>query len=156
MKMKKNVIWILCLAVMSLLIIQPAFAQEETAPTGQQLIPRQIKLDNNHDGKVDRIEVYDKKGTILRVEADTTGDGNMNEWVFFKDGIRSRAERDVNGDKKADTFITYDKKGVITKLEADTSGDGKMNEWVYYEGGKPVRAEKDTNADGKPDTWLEY
>ena len=122
----------------------------------QPLIAREIKLDRNYDGKIDRLEVYDKTGTIVRVEADTTGNGKMNEWIHFKGGIRSKAERDVNGDGKADTFLTYGKKGVIAKLEADTNGDGKVNEWVFYKDGNPIRAERDTNGDGKADTWIQY
>ncbi len=155
---KKFLFFCFCAAVLFLASPNVFSGQKKTSAPREikQLVPRQIKLDLNFDGKVDRVEVYNEKGVIVRLEVDTDADGKMNEWVYFTNGIRSRAEKDINRDGRADTFITYDARGVITKLEGDTSGDGKINEWVYYKDGKPVRAEKDTNADGKPDTWITY
>ena len=122
----------------------------------QRLRPKEIKMDRNGDGVIDRVEAYDSKGVITRVEADTTGDGKMNEWVYYKKGNATKGERDVNADGKPDTFLTYNEKGTIIKSEADTNGDGKIDEWVRYKDGNPTEAEKDTNGDGKPDTWIDY
>ncbi|MBW2090711.1 MAG: hypothetical protein JRI34_01120 [Deltaproteobacteria bacterium] len=154
--MKRNFLFCLCGLILPFMTINAISAQEKAAPEEQQLLPKQIKFDRNFDGKVDRLEIYNEKGVIVRLEVDTTGDGKMNEWVFFTNGIRNKAEKDINRDGKPDTFITYDAKGVIIKLEGDTTGNGKINEWVYYKDGKPTRAERDTNADGKPDTWITY
>ena len=134
----------------------PKTGAEKAAETQQQFIPKTIKSDRNYDGKTDRIEYYNEKGVITKVEMDTTGDGKMNEWMFYDGGAPNKVERDLNGDGKADTFLTYDNKGQLVKIETDTTGDGKINEWVYYENGKPVKAEKDTNKDGKPDTYITY
>ena len=155
--MKKS--YLLFLAVIFCMIgIISVSAQKQTriSPDMRQFKPRQVQSDRNHDGAIDRIEVYDSSGTIIRVEADSTGDGKMNEWVYYSKGKATKGEKDINGDGKADTILTYDRKGKIIKAETDSTGDSKTNEWVYYKDGKPTKAEKDTNGDGKPDTWIKY
>jgi len=151
MSVKKVSVLCLCLvAIFSLIIIEAALAQSS------QIKPREIKMDTNFNGVVNRVEVYDKNKVIIRVEADTNGDGKMNEWIFYKNGSPAKAEKDTKGDGKPDTFLTYDSKGTTIKSETDTNGDGKVDEWVYYKKGAIIKAEKDTNRDGKPDTWLAY
>jgi len=135
---------------------EPAATKVPPAKGTQQVKPREVKIDRNNDGKVDHIEIYDAKGMIVRVENDTTGNGKINEWIYYENGIPVKAERDLTGSGKPNMTLFYDSKGQVTKSEADTKGNGKIDEWVYYEGGKPVRAEKDTNGDGKPDTWITY
>ena len=150
--MKKVGILCLCwVGALGLMSIEPVSAQKLKQPR-----PKEIRMDRNYDGVIDRVEVYDEKGIIIRVEADTTGDGKMNEWIYYKKGNPTKAEKDVNGDGKVDTFLTYDDKGMIIKSETDTNRDGKINEWVSYKNGKPIKAEKDTKGDGKPDTWITY
>jgi len=126
------------------------------AAKDQQFKPKQVKVDRNYDGVPERIEYYDEKGVITRVEGDTNADGKMDEWVYYENGIAVKGEKDLNGDGKPDTTMFYDAKGAITRTESDSNGDGKIDEWVYYANGAPVRAEKDTNGDSKPDTWIKY
>jgi len=147
---KTSVLCLYVVVVFNLITIEAALAKT------QQIKPREIKMDTNFNGVVNRVEVYDKNKVIIRVEADTSADGKMNEWVYYKNGNPDRAEKDTNGDGKPDTFLTYDDKGKTIKSETDTNGDGKIDEWVYYEKGNITKAEKDTNGDGKPDTWLAY
>ncbi len=160
--MKKLVILCVCLAIVGLFCLDAiaAPAQKQQPPQAQakpqQFKPKEAKIDRNYDGVVDRIEVYDEKGLILRVEADTNGDGKMDEWVYYEAGIPVKGEKDLNADGKADTAMFYDVKGVIIRTEADTNGDGKIDEWVFYTNGVPSKAEKDTNRDGKADTWVNY
>ncbi len=135
---------------------QAASPKTQTTAKASQVKPKEIKMDRNYDGVVDRIEIYDLKGVITRVESDTNGDGKIDEWVYYEEGIPVKGEKDINGDGKPDTTLYYDPKGIIIRAESDTNGDGKIDEWVYYEANKPVKAEKDTNKDGKPDTWVVY
>jgi hypothetical protein len=143
-------------------VLFAAQGQEESAVTNpaakqiQQIKPREVRVDRNHDGKVDHVEIYDAKGAIVRVENDTKGDGKINEWIYYENGIPVKAEKDLTGSGKPNMTLFYDSKGQVTKSEADTNGDGKIDEWVYYENGKPIKAEKDTKGDGKPDTWINY
>jgi antitoxin component YwqK of YwqJK toxin-antitoxin module len=123
---------------------------------GQQLKPKEIKMDRNHDGKVDHIEIYDAKGIISKIENDTKGDGKIDEWVYYENEIPVKAERDLTGSGKPNMTLFYDNKGHVIRSEADTKGDGKIDERVYYENDKPVKAEKDINGDGKADTWITY
>jgi len=118
--MKKLIIVCLCGVVLGFMGFDSVSAQQEpekkdASPRMQQIKAKEIKLDTNYDGKIDRIEIYNEEGKIVKIEADTTNDGKMNEWIYFKDGVRSKAERDVNGDGKVDSFLAYDNKGVLIK-----------------------------------------
>ncbi len=132
---------VLCLGIVVLVFVSinsaSAQKQEKDFPV-RQLKAKEIKIDRNYDGVVDRVEVYNKKGVIIRVEADTNGDGKMDEWVFYKDGKATKGEKDANRDGKPDTFLTYDTKGAIVKLEVDSDGDGKIDVLVSYKNGKPI------------------
>ena len=129
---------------------------DESAKSVTQTKPKQIQLDRNYDGEVDRIETYTAEGVIIESQTDVNGDTKIDEWVYYENGKPVRVKKDINGDGTADTTSEYDTKGIIVKSETDANGDTKIDEWVYYENGKPVRAEKDTNGDGKSDTWVEY
>jgi len=152
--MKKLVVVCMCVSVIGFASITSA--AEAKTPEIRKFKPKEIKMDRNYDGLVDRVEAYDEKGIIIRSETDTNNNGKMDEWVFYEKGIPVKAEKDTNGDGKANTFLTYDRKGVMIKSETDTDNDGKINEWVHYKKGVPVKAEKDTNKDGKPDNWIVY
>ncbi len=134
------------------------WAKSDTVPAADKksLKPKEVQIDSNFDGSIDRTEVYDADGKLIRAEADSNADGKIDEWVELKNGVRTAAKRDMNGDGKPDVFLTYDDKGSLLKLESDTAGKGQIDEWVYYENGEPKKAEKDTNGDGKPDTWITY
>lgn len=148
---KVGVFCLLLAAVIVFIPIDSALSQQNT-----ELSPKEVKLDTNFDGIVDRVEVYDDNKVIVRVEADTSGDGKINEWINYENGKPAAAEKDNNGDGKPDTFVTYNSKGKAVKSETDTSGDGKVDEWIYYKDGAIIKAEKDNNGDGKPDTWATY
>ena len=78
-----------------------AWAKEEVVK------PRKAEVDSNFDGTVDRVEYYDEKGGVIRVESDTNFNGVYDEWVYYKDGKVVKAEKDTNGDGKPDTWIEY-------------------------------------------------
>ena len=106
--MKRLVMLYLSVIVLALTGSKSVSAQGQVgAPGIQQFRPKEIKLDRNYDGIIDRVESYDKKGRIIKIEADSTNDGKINEWVYYKDGTPARAEKDINGDGKPDTWIDY-------------------------------------------------
>jgi len=148
-----------CLGIVVLFSVNgfAATKDQTTASSKQvQFKPKAIKIDRNYDGIAERTEIYDDKGVVQRVEADTDANGKIDEWVYYEKGVAVKGEKDLNKDGKADTAMIYDVKGVIIRTETDANGDGKIDEWVYYTNGVPSRAEKDTNYDGKIDTWLSY
>ena len=156
--MRKSLLLSLCFVFVScFLVTGSAFSTKQVEPTNlKKFKPGKIRSDTNFDGKIDRIEVYDKNGNIVRVEADTSGNGEMDEWAYYKKGKVDRVEKDRNGDGKVDIYLYYNSDGKITRSKTDVDKDGKVDEWVYYKNGKPYKAEKDVNKDGKADTWIEY
>jgi len=75
---------------------------------------------------------YDERGTIVRQEQDTNGDGKMDRWTY------------------------YNKQGQVERVEQDLNFDGKADSIVYYEAGRPVRQEVASKNDGQIDTWYFY
>jgi len=152
--MRKTMVLVMMCLFLTGIICVAAIAANESA--SQQVKPREIKIDRNYDGIIDRTEFYDTKGVITKAESDTNEDGKVDERVYYEKGMAVKGEKDMNNDGKTDTTLFYDAKGSVTKSETDANSDGKIDEWVYYEAGKLVKAEKDTNNDGKSDTWLKY
>src|SRR5687767_1513346 len=60
---------------------------------------------------------YDDRGTVVRQERDTNGDGKMDHWTY------------------------YGRQGQIEKVEQDANFDGKPDVFVHYEEGKAKRQE---------------
>ena len=112
-----------------------------------------VELDENRDGRPDRILHYDL-GThqIRRVEEDGNADGVSDSWTDYEDGRVSRRRGDGDYDGVADTWSFY-RDGVITRHEQDTTGDGFRDRMGYYVDGKLVREEHDRDGDGRKDVW---
>jgi len=81
--------------------------QKPAALKTTQVKPREIKIDRNYDGVIDRVEVYNSNGSIIRVEADSNADGKIDEWVYYEANKPVRAEKDTNKDGKPDTWLNY-------------------------------------------------
>lgn len=73
----------------------------------EKVTPRKVEVDSDYDGKPDRTEFYDQNGQIARVEADTNGDGKIDDWVTYDGGRPVSEQRDSNGDGKVDVWIEY-------------------------------------------------
>jgi len=95
----------ICAIVVFVFIAFTAAAVEEEA--GKSLTPKKITVDTNYDGEVDRIEYYNSEGMIEKVEVDSNGNGIINEWVTYKDGLPVKSERDTNDDGKPDVWLEY-------------------------------------------------
>ena len=90
---------ILVLAILSLNV----FAEEDSK---QQVFPKKVEVDKNHDGTADHFEFFEN-GKIIKMEEDSDYDGKMDEWVHYLDGRPSKSERDTNADGKPDTWVSY-------------------------------------------------
>jgi len=146
-----------CAIILGLFFVGTSFAADKGNVTKVVKInPKEIKLDRDYDGKIDRTEFYDANGVIVRTETDVDGNGVIDEIVYYKAGSPVKGEKDVDNDGNMETTLFYDADGVLFKTELDKNKDGKSDETVYYEKGKPVKAEKDLNTDGKLDTWVTY
>jgi hypothetical protein len=86
------------------------------------------------ESRIDRWEFYEgfkpeliaaggSVGPLLRVEADTNGDGRRDKWERYADGVLASAEFDENGDGRPDRRLTY--RGaelVLIETAPDASG----------------------------------
>jgi hypothetical protein len=111
------------------------------------------EFDLNHDGKVDLIRVYDRKGQLERTVFDLDLDGVPNVVTFFERGLPTKKERDLDGDGKPDQFVFFEE-GKQVRSERDSNADGKIDRWEYFEGDEIDRIGEDTDGDGKIDRWV--
>lgn len=81
-------------------------ASDEGKP-GKPEIPKKREMDTNYDGRVDRTEVYDSEGRIVRLDVDPDYDGIFEEWMVFENGKPKIKGVDRNKDGRTDTWIEY-------------------------------------------------
>jgi hypothetical protein len=112
-------------------------------------------LDDDFDGRVDRIRRYDAKGRLVSSDEDLNADGIMETTSLFEEGQLARRRTDSNGDGQADTWSFY-RGDELLRTEIDRNGDGFRDEITVYTHGKIDREEADRNGDGRPDVVSLY
>jgi hypothetical protein len=117
--------------------------------------PVQDALDDDFDGRVDRIRHYDAKGRLVSSDEDLNGDGIMETTSLYENGKLVRRRTDSNGDGQADTWSFYDGDELL-RTEVDRNGDGFRDDITIYSHGKIAREEEDRNGDGRPDVVSLY
>jgi hypothetical protein len=121
------------------------------------------ELDENFDGVVDRWEYYGDqavstaaapgsglvpRGTLVRAEQATRGDGKVNRRESYADGQLSSVEEDTNGDGKTDKWETWSG-GTLRVMALDTKGASKPDRrLVYPPDGSSPRLEVDRDGSG--------
>ena len=78
--------------------------------------------------KIDRWEFYDK-GTLVRAEEDTDGDGKVDRWETFENGAVKTEAIDENKDGKPDRRLTYDR-GALVLIESEPDASGAFTKRV--------------------------
>ncbi len=133
----------------------PAPVPVREAETATPDATRRHARDSNGDGQIDRIDVLDPEGRLLRSEEDLDGDGRL-ETVSVHDGDRLVRRRiDADGDGLADQWSFYDQ-GELVRHEVDRDGDGFRDVATYYTSGQVAREEQDHNRDGRADVVVRY
>jgi hypothetical protein len=118
-------------------------------------IAKQV-LDEDFDGRPDRTIIFDAQTHRPgRVEEDTSGDGVLDSWTDYDNGVIARRRSDSNGDGTVDTWSFF-RAGELARHEQDTSGDGFRDVVSFFEDGRRVREERDSNGNGQPDEILYY
>jgi antitoxin component YwqK of YwqJK toxin-antitoxin module len=112
-------------------------------------------LDDDFDGRVDRIRHLDEKGRLVSSDDDLNGDGIMETTSIYENGLLVRRRTDSDGDGQADTWSFY-KGDELLRTEIDKNGDGFRDEITIYEHGQIARVEIDKNGDGRPDVVSIY
>jgi hypothetical protein len=118
--------------------------------SGDAAQPTRELLDENHDGRADRVRVFDAQRRLQSSEDDLDFDGTFELFTDYKDGERARTREDTNGDGEIDGWSFF-RSGEIVRRESDRDGDGLRDLVALYRGGQLQRQEEDRNADGQPD-----
>ena len=71
--------------------------------------------------------VYHETGRVLRQFFDNNGDGKLDQWSYFKDGIEVYRDVDSNFDKTVDQYRWLGEAG--TRWGVDTDQDGTIDHW---------------------------
>jgi hypothetical protein len=115
-----------------------------------------LVFDSNDDGRNDAAGVLD--GTrVKQIELDSNGNGTVDRWDFYDAGGKivkvglSRADDGV-----MDAVAVYASDQRLQQLEVSTRRDGRFDRIEFYEAGQLTRAEEDTDADGLVDKWESY
>ena len=119
--------------------------------------PLRSRIDLDEDGKIDRWEYYDNRGSLAKVGFSRRQNGTPDAWAYSgPDGKVARVEiSSVGDDMKLDRWEAYEQ-GVLIRAEEDTNADGRVDKWETYADSALKTASMDENGDGKPDRRLTY
>ena len=112
-------------------------------------------LDEDGDGRADRIHVYGRDRGLLRSEEDLDHDGRADTVTLYEDGEVVRKRADTNRDGIPDAWSFY-RGGELLRHEVDRDGDGFRDLTLFYDAGTLLREEHDENGDGRPDVRVHY
>jgi hypothetical protein len=115
-----------------------------------------VAFDANHNGRNDAAGLMD--GTrIKQIELDADENGKVERWDIY--GPNWKLERvglSHRNDGVMDAQAFYSSAGKLERLELATARDGRFNRTEFYEAGLLVRSAEDTDGDGRPDKWDTY
>jgi len=119
--------------------------------------PLRSRIDLDEDGKIDRWEHYDDKGSLTKVGFSRKQDGHEDAWAYSgPDGKVARVETSSTGDEhKIDRREFYEGDG-LARAEEDTDVNGKVDRWETYDSGALKTAAMDEDGDGIPDRRFTY
>ena len=115
-----------------------------------------LLVDSNNDGNPDQWYVA-QNGQITEMRVDRNHDGKVDYLVRYNaaDGP-DYEEYDYNYDGVMDDFL-YHLGGVLVREEVDSNFDGRIDLWVYLHKGIYIeRYERDADNDGKKDKVVDY
>lgn len=143
-------------------------------------LPVEQRTDDNEDGIMDKIIVYDKegrpekisntpcegqrfgvfsyylKGEIIRLERDSNCDGKTDDQTLFKNGLPATQEKDTNYDGRPDIYLSYDDKGQMSEIREDSDFNGRIDRIRYFRDTVLIKSESDTDHDGYFETLSTY
>ena len=112
--------------VQQALALAPVQKQVEfDRPTGTDVGRCSIK--EIKEGKVTGWIVYGVGGQTLRRFVDTNGDGSLDLWCYFKDGLEVYRDVDSDFNRKADQYRWLNTAGTRTGI--DKNEDGSVDAW---------------------------
>ena len=129
--------------------VEPIYDQQ----TGRLQV---LRLDSDHNGKVDTISYMDGS-SIQRIELDKDEDGKVERWEYYGPDqklLRVGFSRGQDGIVDAWSYARVD--GSIERIEISTARDGKVTRIEHYEHDAIAAAEEDSDGNGALDKWERY
>jgi hypothetical protein len=116
-----------------------------------------LLYDQNGDRKADMVTLFYANGSPRQVEIDTDLDGVVDRWQYFApNGVRERDGWARRKPGRVDLWEYTDDKGRLTRREFDDDGDGRLDRIEYYEKGELDLVAVDTDRNGKMDRWQSW
>ncbi|MEL7500350.1 MAG: redoxin domain-containing protein [Planctomycetota bacterium] len=127
-----------CLSIVVLLVFHPAIqAQQSKLDTAMKIKPKhfnEVEIENPgvavlKDCKFEQTKspsgfiVHHASGRILRRFIDTNGDGKLDQWSYYKDGLEVYRDVDANKDGKLDQYRWMGTAGTRWGLDRDQNGE---------------------------------
>ncbi len=118
--------------------------------------PWQVQSDDDEDGIIDKWEVFDEDGELVRIGRATKRPGHPDVWIVpdGRGGLRRR-EYDGSADGSIDRIEWFDGE-VLTRVAVDSDHNGRLDRWQNWERGEVASERIDTDGDGEPDRRLVY
>jgi Thioredoxin-like len=99
-----------------------------TTPTAQEAATCTVDLDKGKvPGKGSGWVLKDANGKLLRRFFDSNGDGKIDVWSYYRDGVEVYREIDTDLNGKPDTYRWLNGGG--SKIGLDPNEDGKIDAW---------------------------
>jgi hypothetical protein len=112
---------------------------------------RRAELDENADGRPERVEYYGSEARLERVEELTPAGAVTCVWYYGPDGTAERAEEDRDGDGRRESVRRFLPGGRVDRT-VDRDGDGRPEIREVLSGdGVLVLREEDLDGDGRFD-----
>ena len=111
----------------SLMSIRPRQATVEyDRPTANELKSCKVRKPDASVGKNGYV-VVDGNGRMLRQFLDMDGNGRLDQWSYYREGIEVYRDKDTNGDNKVDEYRWLGTAGLRWGL--DRNQDGEIDAW---------------------------
>ena len=135
-------------------------------------LPTRQKQDEDEDGVMDKILIFDakgdlklmskdpyekgkyksigfyEKGEIKRQEKDKNEDGKPDTITVFERGLPREQKKDTNFDGAPDYFAIFDENGQLAKTREATKENEKIDRIRFYKAGNLYRVESDNDGNG--------
>lgn len=108
-----------------------------------------VGFSRKHNGKVDAWAFSGSDGTVARVEISTAGDEHaIDRREFYDRGTLVRVEEDTNGDGRIDRWETYET-GTLKTASVDENADGVPDRRLTYDGSTLILVESEPDRSGR-------
>jgi hypothetical protein len=116
-----------------------------------------VEQDRDGDGKVDRMVHYEAPGRVAQVWENLDATGKPRTRLIYESGALVRGEFDTTGNGQVNQWLFYDAEGHVIRAEYDQHARGRPDQWEFFTPGskEPFKVERDTNGDGKADAVWE-